>query len=144
MFRSDNLPLHENGLTLTAWNDDHCLLKKTYYSVGGGFIVEEQHFGQSALDTVEVPYAFHSAKELLSHCHSTGLSVSGLVLKNELALHSRDDISHYFAAVWQTMQACIDRGLNTEGVLPGPLRVPAARRHYVVFWFPEVRTRPTR
>ena len=135
VFRSDNLPLHEQGLTLTAWDDDQCLLKKTYYSVGGGFIVEEQQFGQSALETVEVPYAFHSAKELLSHCHTTGLSVSGLVLKNELALHSRDDISHYFAAVWQTMQACIDRGLNTEGVLPGPLRVPrraAALRRLLV------------
>jgi len=45
-------------------------------------------------------------------------------MKNELALHSRDEIHAYFATIWQTMQACIDRGLNTEGVLPGPLRVP--------------------
>ncbi len=45
-------------------------------------------------------------------------------MKNELALHSRDEIHAYFTNIWQTMQACIDRGLNTEGVLPGPLRVP--------------------
>ncbi len=124
IFRSDNLPLHENGLTLTAWEGDMCLLKKTYYSVGGGFIIEEAQFGQPVLDEVEVPHPFNTARELLESCHRTGQSVSGLVLKNELALHSRSEIEHYFSTVWQTMQACIDRGLNTEGVLPGPLRVP--------------------
>ncbi|NHW59928.1 L-serine ammonia-lyase, partial [Escherichia coli] len=48
----------------------------------------------------------------------------GMVMQNELALHSKKEIEDYFANVWQTMQACIDRGMNTEGVLPGPLRVP--------------------
>lgn len=124
VFRSENLSLHENGLRLLAFSGDLLVLSKTYYSVGGGFIVDEEHFGQSALDEVSVPWPFHSAKELLSHCRETGLSLSGLVMKNELALHSRDEINAYFATVWQTMQACIDRGLNTEGVLPGPLRVP--------------------
>ncbi|MDH0054361.1 L-serine dehydratase [Pantoea sp. PA1] len=124
VFRSENLSLHENGLRLLAFSGDLLVLSKTYYSVGGGFIVDEEHFGQSALDEVSVPWPFHSAKELLSHCRETGLSLSGLVMKNELALHSRDDINAYFATIWQTMQACIDRGLNTEGVLPGPLRVP--------------------
>lgn len=124
VFRSENLSLHENGLRLLAFSGDLLVLSKTYYSVGGGFIVDEEHFGQSALDEVSVPWHFHSAKELLSHCRETGLSLSGLVMKNELALHSRDDINAYFATIWQTMQACIDRGLNTEGVLPGPLRVP--------------------
>jgi len=124
VFRSENLSLHENGLRLLAFSGDLLVLSKTYYSVGGGFIVDEEHFGQSALDEVSVPWPFHSAKELLSHCRETGLSLSGLVMKNELALHSRDDINAYFATIWQTMEACIDRGLNTEGVLPGPLRVP--------------------
>ncbi|PVY86711.1 L-serine ammonia-lyase [Pantoea ananatis] len=124
VFRSENLSLHENGLRLLAFSGDLLVLSKTYYSVGGGFIVDEEHFGQSALDEVSVPWPFHSAKELLSHCRETGLSLSGLVMKNELVLHSRDDINAYFATIWQTMQACIDRGLNTEGVLPGPLRVP--------------------
>ncbi|EIB98573.1 L-serine ammonia-lyase [Pantoea sp. Sc1] len=124
VFRSENLSLHENGLRLLAFADDLLILSKTYYSVGGGFIVDEEHFGQSALDEVSVPWPFHSAKDLLAHCRETGLSLSGLVMKNELALHSRDEIHAYFATIWQTMQACIDRGLNTEGVLPGPLRVP--------------------
>lgn len=124
VFRSENLSLHENGLRLLAFAGDLLILSKTYYSVGGGFIVDEEHFGQSALDEVSVPWPFHSAKDLLAHCRETGLSLSGLVMKNELALHSRDEIHTYFTNIWQTMQACIDRGLNTEGVLPGPLRVP--------------------
>ncbi|QCA04185.1 L-serine ammonia-lyase [Pantoea vagans] len=124
VFRSENLSLHENGLRLLAFAGDLLILSKTYYSVGGGFIVDEEHFGQSALDEVSVPWPFHSAKDLLAHCRETGLSLSGLVMKNELALHSRDEIHAYFTHIWQTMQACIDRGLNTEGVLPGPLRVP--------------------
>ncbi|WP_336749344.1 L-serine ammonia-lyase [Pantoea vagans] len=124
VFRSENLSLHENGLRLLAFAGDLLILSKTYYSVGGGFIVDEEHFGQSALDEVSVPWPFHSAKDLLAHCRETGLSLSGLVMKNELALHSRDEIHAYFTKIWLTMQACIDRGLNTEGVLPGPLRVP--------------------
>jgi len=124
VFRSENLSLHENGLRLLAFAGDLLILSKTYYSVGGGFIVDEEHFGQSALDEVSVPWPFHSAKDLLAHCRETGLSLSGLVMKNELALHSRDEIHAYFTNIWQTMQACINRGLNTEGVLPGPLRVP--------------------
>ena len=124
VFRSENLSLHENGMRLLAFAGDLLILSKTYYSVGGGFIVDEERFGQSTLDEVSVPWPFHSAKELLAHCRETGLSLSGLVMKNELALHSRDEIRDYFTDVWQTMQACIDRGLNTEGVLPGPLRVP--------------------
>ncbi len=124
VFRSDNLALHENGMRVNAFNDDLLIYSKTYYSIGGGFIVDEESFGQSTLSEVSVPYPFHSAKEMLAHCHDTGLSLSGMVMKNELALHTRQDIESYFGAVWQTMRDCIDRGLNTEGVLPGPLRVP--------------------
>lgn len=124
VFRSDNLPLHENGMSIHAFAGDLKIYSKTYYSVGGGFIVDEENFGKSSLNEVTVPYPFNSAKEMLNHCHETGLSLSGMVLKNELAVHSRADIENYFADVWQTMRDCIDRGLNTEGVLPGPLRVP--------------------
>ncbi|WP_017346344.1 L-serine ammonia-lyase [Pantoea sp. A4] len=124
VFRSDNLPLHENGMRVLAFSGEHLILSKTYYSIGGGFIVDEEHFGKSVLDEVSVPWPFNSAKMLLSHCQETGLSLSGVVMKNELALHSKAEIESYFTQIWQTMQACIDRGLNTEGVLPGPLRVP--------------------
>lgn len=59
---------------------------------------------------------------MLAYCKETGLSLSGMVMQNELALHSKKEIEDYFANVWQTMRACIDRGMNTEGVLR-----PAAR-----------------
>jgi L-serine dehydratase len=123
-FRSDNLPLHENGMTIHAWNGEKEIYSKTYYSIGGGFIVDEEHFGKDSAGDVSVPYPFKSATEMLAYCKETGLSLSGMVMQNELALHSKKEIEDYFANVWQTMRACIDRGMNTEGVLPGPLRVP--------------------
>ncbi|WP_435945364.1 L-serine ammonia-lyase [Dryocola sp. BD586] len=123
-FSSDNLPLHENGMTIHAWNGDKEIFTKTYYSIGGGFIVDEEHFGKDAVDEIIVPYSFNSAQEMLQHCKDTGMSLSGVIMQNELALHSRKEIEEYFANVWNTMRACIDRGVNTEGVLPGPLRVP--------------------
>ncbi|AGH73809.1 L-serine ammonia-lyase [Edwardsiella piscicida] len=136
VFRSDNLPLHENGMTIRAYGaGDAPLYSKTYYSIGGGFIVDEEHFGQDSGDDVKVPYPFHSAQALLDYCEETGLSISGLVMKNELALHGKEEIYAYFTAIWDTMQACIERGLNTEGILPGPLRVPrraAALRRMLV------------
>ncbi|ATM86203.1 MULTISPECIES: L-serine ammonia-lyase [Yersinia] len=124
VFRSDNLPLHENGMQIHAFAGDEKILSKTYYSIGGGFIVDEEHFGKAAVNAVSVPYPFNSAAEILANCEQTGMSVSGMVMQNELAMHSKEEIDAYFTAIWQTMRACIDRGLNTEGVLPGPLRVP--------------------
>ena len=123
-FHNGNLPLHENGMQIHAYKGDEVVYSKTYYSIGGGFFVDEEHFGQDAANEVSVPYPFKSATELLAYCNETGYSLSGLAMQNELALHSKKEIDEYFAHVWQTMQACIDRGMNTEGVLPGPLRVP--------------------
>lgn len=124
-FRNENLSLHENGMKIYAFNQqDKLLYQKTYYSIGGGFIVDEEQFGCTISDTVTVPYPYQSAQELLAFCKDTGLSISGLIMKNELAHHSKDEVYAYFTAVWQAMKACIERGLNTEGVLPGPLRVP--------------------
>ncbi|EJD6377620.1 MULTISPECIES: L-serine ammonia-lyase [Providencia] len=123
-FRQDNLPLHENGMTIHAFADNDEIYTKTYYSIGGGFIVDAEHFGESTLDSKPVSYPFNSAEELLLNCKKSGLSISSLMMKNELDLHTKEEIEAYFADVWHTMQACIERGLNTEGVLPGPLRVP--------------------
>ena len=123
-FRNDNLSLHENGMTIHAFSGDQEIYTKTYYSIGGGFIVDEENFGKDAVDEIVVPYSFNSAEEMLNHCKETGMSLSGVIMQNELALHSRKEIEDYFANIWQTMRACIDRGVNTEGILPGPLRVP--------------------
>ncbi|ELZ5941144.1 L-serine ammonia-lyase [Providencia vermicola] len=134
-FHSTNLPLHENGMTITAFNADDVVYKKTYYSIGGGFIVDEEHFGQSDEQSVQVPYPYQYAADLQKHCKETGLSLSALVMQNELALHSKEEIHEYLSAVWDVMKAGIERGVTTEGLLPGPLRVPrraAALRRQLV------------
>ncbi len=58
------------------------------------------------------------------HCQETGLSLSGLMMKNELALHSKEELEQHLANVWEVMRGGIERGISTEGVLPGKLRVP--------------------
>lgn len=135
IFHPEMLPRHENGMRITAWKGQEALLSKTYYSVGGGFIVEEEHFGLSHDVETPVPYDFHSAGELLKMCDYNGLSISGLMMHNELALRSKAEIDAGFARIWQVMHDGIERGMNTEGVLPGPLNVPrravALRRQLV-------------
>ncbi|MGL6297347.1 MAG: L-serine ammonia-lyase, partial [Plesiomonas sp.] len=123
-FHNTNLELHENAMQIHAFSNNEKVLSKTYFSIGGGFIVDEEHFGKEQASSFVMPYPFNHASDLLAHCQATGLSLSGLVLQNELAMHSMEEIEHYFQAVWKTMQDCMDRGLNTEGYLPGPLRVP--------------------
>ncbi|WP_447878587.1 L-serine ammonia-lyase [Serratia fonticola] len=122
-FHSTNLPLHENGMSISAYAGDRLLHSKTYYSIGGGFIVDEENFGQSANNSVAVPYPYRSALDLQQHCKDTGLTLSGLVMQNELALRSKAEIEAHFADVWQVMRAGIERGMNTEGLLPGPMKV---------------------
>ncbi|BDH44766.1 L-serine ammonia-lyase [Salmonella enterica subsp. enterica serovar Choleraesuis] len=134
-FHQDNLSLHENGMRITALAGDTVLYSQTYYSIGGGFIVDEEHFGQTSDAPVEVPYPYKNAADLQRHCSETGLSLSGLMMQNELALHSQEELTEHFNQVWAVMQAGIERGSTTEGVLPGKLRVPrrasALRRQLV-------------
>lgn len=126
VFHLDNLPLHENGLSIHAYSGDQEIYSQTYYSIGGGFIVDEAHFGQEGANSQTVPYPFKSAAELMEQCQRSGMSLSGLVLQNELARHTKAEIDQYFMQIWQTMTDCMQKGFSTEGVLPGPLRV--ARR----------------
>lgn len=122
-FHFDFLPKHENGMILRAFDGETLLLEKTYYSIGGGFIVDDEHFNQQTQDDVKVPFPYKHAEDLLNHCRNQGLPLSSLVWKNELALRSKQEISDYLAKIWQTMEACIQHGLHTEGLLPGPLKV---------------------
>lgn len=135
VFHDEYLPRHENGLRFTAWDAQNMLLSKTYYSIGGGFIVEDAKFGQEFEIEQPVPHPFHSASDLLAQCKEHGLSISGLMMKNELALRSQEEIDARLARIWHVMQTGIERGMNTEGTLPGPLKVPrravALRRRLV-------------
>lgn len=123
-FHSTFLPLHENGMTISAYHQDECLYSNTYYSIGGGFIVDEAHFNQEQSDEQQVPFPYKSAANLIHHCQENGLAISGIMLRNELALHGKTELEAHLAKVWQTMQECIQHGLHTDGLLPGPLKVP--------------------
>lgn len=123
-FHRTNLSLHENGMTIHAWVNETVAYSKTYYSIGGGFIVDEENFGKKVESTVHVPYEFNTATELVALCKEHGLSISTLVMKNESAHYSQEQVCEYFANIWKTMSDCMEKGMNTEGILPGPLRVP--------------------
>lgn len=124
IFHNSYLPLHENGMQIHAWHNEEIIYSKTYYSIGGGFIVDEEHFGQTLESDVSFPYNFDSAESLLAHCHETGLSISTIVMENMRVLHTNDEINEQCAKIWRTMSECLERGMNNEGILPGPLRVP--------------------
>ena len=116
------LPAHPNALTCRAYAASGAeLLDRTYYSVGGGFVVEEGAAPETR--TVEVPFAFGSADELLSLCAATGRSIGDLMLANETAWRTEDEIRKGLLDIWAVMRACIDRGLDADGVLPGSLKV---------------------
>ncbi len=124
-FRSEFLPFHENAMTLSAYEQDTLLLRKTYYSVGGGAIVtEEETLNAQDQTQAEPPFPFSFAAELLTHCTEHSLSISSVMMKNELFMHSKEEIRAYFAKVASVMRQCIDNGMNTDGLLPGPYKVP--------------------
>lgn len=120
-FHASNLSLHENGMQIHAWIDGEVAYSKTYYSIGGGFIVDEEHFGKEVESPIKVPYSFNSAEELVNLCKEHGLSISALVMKNEHTILAEDEVRTYFAKIWKTMRDCMEKGMNTEGLLPGPL-----------------------
>lgn len=123
VFRNEFLPLHENGMSLTAFSDGLELYRQTYYSIGGGFIVNESNFGAKQEKSLSVPYPYRNAADILKHCGDNGISVSCLMFRNEAALRSKEEVDAYLQYIWQTMSNCIERGLSAEGVLPGPLKV---------------------
>lgn len=123
-FHTTFLPLHENGMTLTAYADQQPLYSQTYYSVGGGKVVTTAEVGQQPITDNNLPFPFTTAQQLLTYCREYSLSISSIVMKNELTLHSNQEIERYFTHVGEVMNECISRGISTEGLLPGPLRVP--------------------
>lgn len=128
-FIYENLPAHPNALTFVAVLENGKRLEKTYYSIGGGFVTEEgAKKGKEEIAKTKFPYAIQSEKDLVKWVKKTGLPISEIVLKNELALRSRKEIRKGILEIWDTMKACIHKGCHTEGVLPGGLEVE--RRAY--------------
>ncbi|MEV4183431.1 L-serine ammonia-lyase [Streptosporangium canum] len=125
--RKISLPHHPNGMRFTALSEaGEPLREKVYYSVGGGFVVDENATGADRIkpDDTVLPYPFTTAAELLAHCAETGLSISGLMLENEKAFgRSEREIRDQLLTLWQVMSECVRRGTAKEGVLPGGLKV---------------------
>jgi len=117
------LPHHSNGMRFIAYtNDEKILSEQVYYSIGGGFIVTEETFGQTQINTA-IPYPFKTAEKLLTHCKDNDLRISDIMLANEKAMRTEDEIIDRLMAIVDAMQTCIAKGLSTTGQLPGVLRV---------------------
>ncbi|MER5354763.1 L-serine ammonia-lyase [Kitasatospora sp. NPDC002551] len=126
LHRRRSLPYHANGMTLWAYRaDGSTALEKTYYSVGGGFVVDEDAIGADRVkpDDTVLKYPFRTGEELLRLTRETGLSISGLMLENEKAWRSEEEIRAGLLEIWRVMQECVRAGMSREGILPGGLKV---------------------
>ena len=117
---------HANGMILMAIDaQGDVIAQEIYYSIGGGFVLTEAelHAGARGAPNVDFPYPFESAAQMLEMARRSGLSIAEMKRANELKVHGRDALQAGLGRIWQVMAACIERGLQGEGVLPGGLRV---------------------
>jgi len=126
LLKRQALPLHPNGMRFSAFDADAVQLdSRVYYSIGGGFVVDEQAAGAGhwVEDATILRYPFHSAEQLLGLCREHGLSISQLMLENEGAWRPEPETRAGLLRIWRVMQESVSRGCAREGVLPGPLQV---------------------
>lgn len=126
LHRKKSLPLHSNGMRFDALDAAGTVISShVYYSVGGGFVVDETASGVDRIvqDTTPVAHPFRTADELLAHCAETGKSIARIMGENELSWRSEAEVKSGLLHIWSVMQECIENGCSTEGVLPGGLRV---------------------
>ncbi|EIK95354.1 L-serine dehydratase [Pseudomonas sp. M47T1] len=120
------LPFHPNGMIFRAFDESGLQIRsREYYSVGGGFVVDEGAAGADRIveDTTPLRYPFKTAQELLAHCAEQGLTVSQLMLANEGAWRPEAETRSGLLHIWQVMQDCVEAGCRNEGILPGGLKV---------------------
>lgn len=123
-FHDEYLPMHENGMCLIAFAGEEDILHKTYYSVGGGFIVKQEDFATRTDAKVDIPFPYASAAEMLELCEKNNMTLPELGLANELALRSEEEVNEHLGKVRDVMYTGIKRGSATDGPLPGSLLVP--------------------
>ncbi|WP_265444170.1 L-serine ammonia-lyase [Flexivirga meconopsidis] len=127
LHRRKSLPAHPNGMQFDAYDGGGELIaSRVYYSVGGGFVVDEEATGADrvVLDDTKVEFPFSTGAQLLEICQREGLSVGEVMLRNELSWRTEDEVRADLLALWQVMAQCVRNGIGHEGVLPGGLRVP--------------------
>jgi L-serine dehydratase len=120
------LPGHANGLILSGTDaQGDVITQVTYYSIGGGFVLtaDELAAGRDAATGPAIPYPFRTAAEMLQMAQASGKSIAAMKRANELTRMSAADLDRGLARIWEVMTACIDRGLATDGILPGGLHV---------------------
>lgn len=133
--RNQSLPEHANGLCFTAFRQGAPILEKIYYSIGGGFVVEAGQTGATLLKnlTEDLPFAFASGDELLTLGQKHHKSIAAMMRANEEALSGVGFVEQKVQKIWAAMQGCVQRGLKSDGVLPGGLKVkrraPELYRH---------------
>jgi L-serine dehydratase len=126
LHRRKRLPFHSNAMLFTAVDrQGGTVAERTYYSVGGGFVLTEDPDGEPRIeaDATPVPYPYDTAAELLTHAAGSGLSISGVMMANERV--RRDDVTVRagLLEIWRAMLDCVDAGCQADGVLPGGLKV---------------------
>ncbi len=122
--REKSLPAHPNAMRFSAMGvDGRCVVERTFYSIGGGFILCEGEAEPTDVATREVAFPFSSGDELLELCRAHGLSISELMLRNEVALVPEAELRAELLGIWAAMRGCVERGCETEGILPGGLKV---------------------
>ncbi len=123
---TQSLPLHPNGMRFSAIDvDSQPLDRQVYYSIGGGFVVQESATSATQSDNGKdaIPFPFNSGADLLRLSREHGLSFAQLELKNEQHWRAEEDIRAGLLKIWNVMQGCVQRGLTREGILPGGLQV---------------------
>ncbi|MGC7101650.1 L-serine ammonia-lyase [Amycolatopsis lurida] len=126
LHRRKRLDFHSNGMVFTAWDGAGAELdRREYYSVGGGFVLDEDETGRPVLteDPTPVRYPFTTGDELLALTASTGLRISDIMLANERSWRGEPEIRAGLLHIWAVMRECVDRGTRTGGTLPGGLKV---------------------
>lgn len=126
LHRRKSLPAHPNGMTFRALDHAGAVLsERSYYSIGGGFVVDGDAEGADKVvpDDTVLPYPFTTADELLDICQREGMSISDVMLANELVWRSEAALKEKVLALWSVMRQCVENGCAAEGTLPGGLKV---------------------
>ncbi|KRW62623.1 L-serine ammonia-lyase [Pseudomonas sp. TTU2014-080ASC] len=120
------LPYHPNGMIFRAFDEAGLQIRsREYYSVGGGFVVDDEAAGADRIvaDQTPLKFPFTTAKQLMEHCHQQQLSISQVMLANESAWRSEEETRSGLLHIWQVMQDCVSAGCQNEGIMPGGLKV---------------------
>lgn len=125
------LPDYSNALRISAYDiSGNSLYSKIYFSLGGGFVLDEEAVqrekeksGKENKESLEFPFPYDTAEELLEICKKKNCRIIDLIWQNEKTLRSEEEIRDGLLDIWNVMDECIIRGCKEEGILPGGLNV---------------------